>query len=516
MESQNISFYLSVFRQRLGYFLLPVVLVTTVGTLAAFLLPSVYVGVAKILVESPRISADLARSAVPTDAIEQLQILEQELSTRVSLLAMARRFGIYADQPDVPDAEIASDMQTRTTVQPIEFTTPRGSAGAIAFSISFEADNPDLAAEVANAYAAAILERDASERRSRAADALDFFKREADRLQTVLDGAQDEILRFKRDHQAALPDTLEFRRMQQSSNEERLRQLQREEVSLQHRRSSLEQIIADTVHPSAPTADEQMLMDLRKILAEQRAVFSDRSPNLQMLRARIAELENQLATRPTGPTDISQRDDISPDLRVQFADINGQLGFIAQEKEAIAKTLSSLANSIAETAGNATVLSTLERTYETAQAQHNEAVARLAEASTGQRIETEEIGEKLSLIEPATPPLKPVRPNRRAIAAGSLIMGIVLGFGLVALLELWAPTIRRPADLASVFEGQPFATIPYIRSTGQTLRRRAGAMALVFLMFASIPGILLLRTHLPTIHTALTELSKEIRAASRL
>jgi uncharacterized protein involved in exopolysaccharide biosynthesis len=513
MDSQDVRFYLSIFLRRLHYFLAPLVLVTFAGCLVALLLPREYLAVASILLESPRISADLARPSVPADSIQQLQVLEQQVTTRTSLLDMARKLAIYSSV-DITADEIVDDMRARIKVEPVAFDNIGGSSGAIGFAISFEARDPVLAADVANAFVSAILDRNARERKARAADAHDFFRRDVDRLETALNDAQDAILRFKREHRDALPDSLEFRRMQQHTGEERLQQLQREEVSFKERRSAIEQILAAPPSGRALTADAQMLADLRRVLAEQQAVFSEDSPNLRMLRARIADLEKRSSGEHANPTDISQRDDISPELRVQFADIDGQLAFIAQEKEAVRRTLADLARSIAETEVNSTMLSALEQNYETAKSQYNQTLARLAEASTGQRIETEAIGEKLTLIEPATPPGKPIWPKRRVIAGGSLAAGVGLGLGLVILLEFWAPTIRRPVDLASVFDGQPFATIPYISSSGEVLMRRVGVAVLVLALLGSVPGFLLVRKHLPPpIGTSESPISEEISAA---
>lgn len=512
MDSQDVRFYLSVFFRRLRYFLVPFVAVTVTGCLVAFLLPPGYLAVAKILVESPRVSADLARPSVPADALQQVLVLEQQLTTRASLLAMAEKFAIYP-AADMSSDDVAGDMRERTKVEPIEVSNLGDNNGAIAFAISFEAGDPALAANVANAYANAILEMNARERKARAADAHEFFKRDVERLQVVLTQTQDAILRFKEGHRDALPDNLEFHRMQQNTYEERLRQLQREEASLQQRRSTIEQIL-DAPIGRAPTAEDQRLADLRRVLAEQEAMFSDDSPNLRSLRTRIADLEKRLMEARAAPKDIHERTDISPELRVQFADLDGQFAFIAQEKETVARALADLARSIADTETNSTILSSLERNYENAQTQHNDAVARLAEASTGQRIETEAVGQKLTLIEPATPPQKPIRPRRSAIAAGGLAAGIGLGLGLVLLLEFWSPSIRRPADLASAFDGQPFATIPYISTGREVLMHRMATAGLVVALLGSVPALLLVREHFPApVTAALSSISKEIRTS---
>jgi uncharacterized protein involved in exopolysaccharide biosynthesis len=501
MDSQDVRFYLSVYLQRLHYFLPPIVVVTVIGLLAALLLQPIYRSVAKILVESPRISADLARPSVQADAVQQLQVLEQELMTRASLLSMAEKFAIYP-RGGLSQDEIAGDMLARTRVEPFALSDLGSNNSAVAFTISFDAEDPVLAAEVANGFATAILDANARERKAIAEDAHAFFKREADRLKGGLQEAQDAILAFKREHSDALPENLEFRRMQQQANEERLRQLQREVVSLQQKRSTIEQILASSANGGGSTSTRQKLADLQRALAEQESIFSEDSPNLQMLRSRIADLEKRLSEERAEATDMSQRADISPELRVQFADIEGQLKLIAQERQSVEGTLADLARSIAETEVNSTTLSVLEQSYATAQTQYNEAAGRLAEASTGQRIENEAIGEKLTLIEPATPPARPIWPKRKAIVLASFGVGVGLSFALFFLMELWSPKVRRPADLASEFEGQPFATIPYIANGNDGFARKlAMAVATVVVVFA-LAGLLLVQQSIPVLVTA--------------
>src|SRR5262249_31421636 len=158
--------------------------------MVALRLPPLYVAVAKILVDSSRISADLARPTVPGGVIQQLEVLEQQLTTRDSLLAMAEKFAIYPSDHGAA-GEIVDDMRQITKIEPIEFGERSSGNGAIAFAISFEAGDPVLAANVANAFAAAIVDTNARERKARAADARDFLDREVDRLQAALDAAQD-------------------------------------------------------------------------------------------------------------------------------------------------------------------------------------------------------------------------------------------------------------------------------------------------------------------------------------
>ena len=89
-------------------------------------------------------------------------------------------------------------------------------------------------------------------------------------------------------------------------------------------------------------------------------------------------------------------------------------------------------------------------------------------------------GGRFSLLEPATPPVRAISPQRRRIVALGVMAGLGLGLGVIVLLELLNKTIRRPAELAQLLQSQPLATIPTIRPPSKTqfpnYRRHIAAM----------------------------------------
>ena len=85
----DLKFYLSIFLRRLPYFIVIAAFLSAVGIAVASILPPLYSSTAKILVEAPQIPGDLARTTVPIDPVEQIQIIEQRLMTRANILSLA-------------------------------------------------------------------------------------------------------------------------------------------------------------------------------------------------------------------------------------------------------------------------------------------------------------------------------------------------------------------------------------------------------------------------------------------
>ena len=502
MGEVDIRYYLSILLRRLPYFLVFTVGLTAVGIAVAYVLPPVYRASAKILIETPQIPSELARSTVPTNSIEQLQIIEQEITTREHLLALATKLKVYGDAvlPGM-EADIVDDMRSRVRFERLRLDTGSDGKGATVFSISFEGRDPALSADVVNNLVDVVLSKNFSLRSDSAGDTKQFFEREVGRLNAQLVELEAKILKFKNANATALPNSLEFRRNQQKSLQERLVLLEREESSLRTRRNSLVQIFESTgqlVSSGTMSLEQQMLQEANRALSEQLAIFAEDSPSIVALRTRIATLQGRV--KSDAATDTPSGKGPPSELELQLADIDDRLHFIAEERTSIGKSISDLTASIAATPGNETILTALERNRLNIQAQYNANTARLAEALTGQQIETGAKGGKFSVVEPAIPPQQPVSPNRRRIAGMGLAGGVGLGLGWIVLLELLNKTVRRPVELTRFLQSQPLATIPYIWADDERQRaRRRLFLTLLCIIAACLVGLFVFDRHVASL-----------------
>lgn len=519
----DLRFYLQRFWRRFPWFLIVAVLVSAVGLSLAVVLPPVYRAQARLLVEDPTIPTNLAASTVNTGAPEALQIIQQRLLTRANLLDMATRLNIYAGKPAMSPDKVVEDMRRRTRID-----LPTQSMAAVFVTVSFAAPDANLSAQVTNDLVTQILQENVALRTATATQTLDFFQQEVDRLGKMLGEQGAKIMQYKLDHKDALPDSLDFRRTRQASQEERLLQLDREIAGLKDRRARLVEIyqttgsVAPSTAPQSPA--EAQLQQLKDQLTSALALYSPQHPTVVALKARIAALEasrapqapaapatdqpanqtpdnqtpGQPADQQAGPSAAPAPADpaVAPDVpgdadttfKLQIADIDSQIAFDMDQKRLIEEELAALKASIDATPGNAIDLDALQRDYDNTQLQYNNAVARLGEAATGDRIEALSKGQRITVIEQAVVPDQPASPNRQLIAVGAVLGGLALGLGLVVLLEVLNRTVHRPADLVSRLGIQAFGSVPYIHTTGERLRRRIRLTVVVLVVILGIPA----------------------------
>jgi uncharacterized protein involved in exopolysaccharide biosynthesis len=501
----DFKFYFSLFLRRIHWFLLFLVIGSAIGLTLARVLPAVYVARAMMLVESKQVSENLIAETSTIQANEQLQIIRQRTLTRDTLIDLANRLNIYgardsSERPRMETDELVENMRER-----IEIVTTGGAArrgapvNATFLSISFEAEDARMSATVANELVTLILREDVGIRNKTARGTLDFFIREVDRLDGELAEQGARILAFQEANQAALPDSLEFRRSQQAANQERLLQLERDTARLRDRRSRLVDLYENLgpqaqAQPAGPqTPEARQLQALKDELAGQLLVLSPTNPKIKILQARVDAMQRsvdaQAAAKPpsldgsTPSAGLTQFD-------LQLAEIDGELEFLQLQRDQAERALEGLQATIEATPGNAIALETLQREYDNTREQYDAAVARRARAEESDQLVVEGGGGKLTVIEQAVIPSEPERPNRMLVAGGGVGAGFFLGLAFIALLEFFNKGIRRPVDLTNKLGITPFATLPYYR-TVQEIRRRRTIIAGAFAgMVIGIPALL--------------------------
>ena len=475
----DFGFYFSLFLRRLPVFLGTAILSGAAFILLTLLWPATYQATAKILVESPQIPTELAKSTVPTSASEQFQIIQQDVLSRDNLLALADRFGIYADEFETSPSDRLEDLTRRVSISPAVVSSGNGPAATV-YSISFKADRPKLAADIVNDLVAMILNKDVQLRTARATETVSFFTQETRTLDSQLRALDSKMLAFKNEHINALPDSVDFRRNQQSTLQERLLLLSQQEAGLRKRQADLFARPLD-VSAAALSPEEQSLQGLRQSLSQQQALFSEDSPTISALRSRIATLEAAMdAPAPAGAAPLSSRD-------IELADIEDRLGAIAQERALIQTAIADLTMSINQTPGNETALNSMQRDHQNLQAQYDAAIGRLAEASTGQQIERLLKGERLSLIESALPPQVRQGPKQNLLLLASVAAALLLAGAAIIAPELVNRRIRRPAELVSRLQIKPYITVPFIEQD----TRRAKRLAMGLGMLIAVPGLVI-------------------------
>ncbi|CTQ49343.1 GumC family protein [Jannaschia donghaensis] len=476
----EIRFYGSLFRRRLGWFLLTVMVLTGTGLAVAVSLPPVYAAKARLVVESEKIPDELAASTVQTQALEHLQIIQQRLLSRENLLDMANRLQVYGSDRPAPD-QVVSDMRKRITLditggQP----RPRDPVKATILLVGFEADTAVMSAAVANELVTRVMAEDVDMRTTVARQTLEFFDQEVSRLNQQLSQSGAVLLSFQQENQDLLPATRDLRQTRLAAIEAELSRIDRDTGDMRRERERLTRL-HESVRRREGRPDigyeARQIAALRETLSNLPAD----DPGADEIARRIDALSRRLDA--TGGTEVGRtayhrhRDEI--DARIAEEDAR---------RIALIDELERLRTGLALAPVKSAELASLERDHNNLQSLYEQALDAKALAETGDAIESLSKGQRIGIVEQASIPRVPDRPNRKLVAAAGAAGGIFVGLLVVILLELRLGFLRRPVDLERRLGITPIATLPIIDDSrpkpiraGRSLQRKlcVGVAALI-------------------------------------
>ena len=485
----DFTFYLKLFIRRLPVMALFVIVATSLGVISALKLPETWVSSARLLVEAPRIPANMVRSTVQTNAVEQLDIIQQRMTTRANLIDIANKHNVFESIRSMEPDTVVRQMRSATKIRRIA-----GQNRATLLTISFEARSGPVAAAVVNEFVTIVLEENTAFRIGSVEGTLDFFEDEAARLAEELDTKGLAITRFKSENIEALPENQGYRLGRQTLLQERLERLEREKTGIEAQREDLIEVFESTGRIQTQggntprTQAEQLLASAQAELTRALTVYSDTHPSVVRLRNSIEVLETQVAA-DAGIADVAQQesDAESALLTASLVEIDTRLEFLQVDIDQTSTELDRLQTSIAQSAANGIRLNNLEREYKIIEGRYNTALTNLNSATMSERIETAAQGQRVAVIENANVPRVPAGPNRSKVALMGAAVGIGMAGAYFVLLEILNRRIRRPAEMISRFNITPITTIPYMESRRHRMLRRGGIIAATLLVIITVP-----------------------------
>lgn len=354
-----------------------------------------------IQIARPKIATDLARSTVAGSSARRLQLIEQRLMARSSLLEIISAYNLYAEYPDLKTSELVNRLRQAVTIQGVAAAREGYSDDGTVAVLSITAEMPSAAQaqQVASELSRRTIALSVNSRIEQARETLEFFAAQEQELSAKMNILEDKIAAFRNENYLTLPGSIEFRRSEIGTLNDALLALDRQTILINRE--------AENVKRTERRATaERKLADFQEQLATMAA-------QRELLQSRKSELEKSLNTSPA---------------------IERELGVYDRERRLLRDQLD--------------VIST-----------------RLAEAEVGLRLESEQQGERLTVIEPAALADFPVTGGRKQIAILGGVLSVALGIALAFWAELKNPVIRTAAQMKRELGFSPVISIPYLDPT---------------------------------------------------
>lgn len=435
---------LTILRARLWLVLGVLFAVVAVAGTLSFVLPKRYVATVSLVVDSkaadPLTGALLPLQMLPGYLATQLDIIE---SHSVALKVVDRLK--LADLPAIgeefrADTGGAGSIRDWLADKLLLQLDVRPSRESSVIGIAYSSSDPQVAAEMANAFGDAYVQTSLELKVDPARRQAGWFEEQVGEVRKAFEQAQERLSRYQSEHEIVVSE---------------VDRIDLENARLAELSSQL--IGAQTAMYAAGTRQKQMGDAVhRDRMDEQPDILGNAL--VQSLKAELVRAEGKLAdyssrygtNHPLYVSAVAERDSLRDKLTAELATARGGIDQAAQianrQVGALQDAVERQKSRVLELNQQRDTLAVLTRDVDSARAAYDAAMQRKAHV----RLESEVNQTDIAVLNPAVPPLLPAFPLLKLNLALACVLGTLLGVGTALLAEIADRRLRMRGDLTDL------------------------------------------------------------------
>jgi uncharacterized protein involved in exopolysaccharide biosynthesis len=522
-----------VIRRRYKASLLIFSVIVLASVIVAVVLPPKYLSSAVIMIEEQQIPEDYIKSTITTYAEERLHLINRQIMKYSQMEDVIKKTDLYPELTDKGDwGGAISKLKDSIALDTISFKEGNKTS-TIAFSLSFEGDDPKTVYKVTEVLSNLYLKEEAQARKKLTSVTTDFFKQELSHLKEQVRIQEERMSKFKSEHIGLLPENASYNLHNISRLEMEIERIYSRIRTLEDRKIYLKGQLAN-VEPLLPVKTDKgklasnpkdRLKRLRLELIQMQARLSDKHPDIRKIKSEIAKLEDQVGQIDEAVYKVKTLSD----KRAKLAELKGSLGRkhpdvirltkevkilsaqvdklltdksvieISEERpdnptyinlmtqivsadaeiKSLRKKEKKNLESLAGFRDKVSKAPLIEQEYNEikmelngAKDKYKEILSDLTTAQVAQQMETQQKGEKFTILEPAYYPSAPYKPNRILIT----LLGVIVAFGIsvsfAALQEGMDHSVKSEDELVRISDLPVLASLTMVKTNEEHSKKR--------------------------------------------
>lgn len=506
-HSKSITDYLEILPRRKYTILVSALLLFFVTIIVTLVLPPIYRSSATILIEQQKIPTDFIKSTVMSSPDERIMQIQQAVMTVDNINKIIEKYQLYPTKNADP-LILSEKFRDDFTFEVLSADVIKGGGGkgkvALAFKLAFDHKSPILAQKVASEITNLFLNENIKSRTEGAIETTKFLEEEARQLQENIQKIELEIAKYKEKNNEGLPEMLAANVSEITRIKMQLELSESQEQIISEQRLAIQAQLAVTspfpVDLTGKSSVPDNLPKLKADYADLLAKYSENHPDVVALKHKIdnfkeKETVSQETTeiKPTNPVYIQYANQLN------MIDIR-QNNLIVQRKNLI-QALQSLQVQVSKTPQLQRELDNLTRDLDNTKLKYKDVSAKHLEAKLSQSLEQEQKSEKFSVLESATVPSKPEKPDRLKVLLIGLALSIGMGIAIGGGIDLLKSGVRGDAEITALTGMPMLVVIPYIQNKQDIDKEREKKIFFIVFCIAWLICILV------TIHFLFTPLN---------
>jgi len=502
----DLENYWAIAHRRRWWILLPVFICWLAVWGISWVLPSTYQSEALILLKQQNVPDLYVVPNVIATPQDRLQTISQQVLSRTRLEATIDRFHLYPPNHGlraiIPSGDPIERMRKDIEIELVQ--APGHPGEFTAFKIRYTAESPKDAQQVNAELTSPFVNENVEAQQTLSEDTTTFLENQSAAARTKMEEQEAKVAEFKARHIGELPSLLQMNGQQilaaiqaQLQNthqaldsarqhrlflEAQLRQLQLVQASPGRSGDGTVNGIADSTITAAQELDKELAV-LRLRLQDFQGRYTEDYPDVVELKQKIGQketqkklAENEMASNPARrkATISGTEPEVQNGLSPSPLQLENQLNANQIEIHNYQNRESKLESQISEYLGHLNMvpevereLESISRGYEESKANYNSLLQKQMQSQLATSLEERQKGEQFRLLDPASLPSKHMTPNRFKFSLGGLALGMVLGLGIVAVLELTDVRIRQIKDFQPLVQAPLLVSIPRLSTQSE-------------------------------------------------
>jgi len=446
-----------------------IAVITTIVSLLTFRLTPIYQASSLIQVKQEE------RKIVDVSEVENIIVDKEFLSTQVELLKSERlientieSLNLMQDLFLIPDYDqewetLPRDLRLRGLVSRFKEHLSVGPVGRTRLiKVKFEHSNPQKAAKITNTMTENFIADGISRKFETTEFAREFLENQLKTVRSSLEDAERNLVSYANDNGIILADGENSTESSGSLDKTALKALNE-----QLTQASVERVEAEIVYQQSlqnPFSEEvltnsslaklkEQQLELTSEYQEQLAIFKPAYPKMLELKSRIQMFDEEISKQEQSITSFASNES------------ENAYNLAVSKEEDLAKRVNSLRSAVINTREKTIGYNILKRQVETERTQYEALLQRLKEVSISY-----DFGSNLvEIVDKASTPLKPFKPNNFRNILLSLIFSGALGFSIAYAVEVIDDRIKTPQDIKLKLQQITMGVIPWVKDQDELL-----------------------------------------------
>ncbi|RPJ87609.1 MAG: hypothetical protein EHM18_00265 [Acidobacteria bacterium] len=500
----------ALLKRRKAWVIFTLLLLFPCGIVVAWLLPGIFVSETLILIEPRDVPDEFVKNLISVSTEERLSAIQETVLSRTNLLRVIYEFPLLRGSNE-DDQSLITRLRDNIA---IDFQERKGRDNSpVYFKISYQNRDPNVAQKVTARLAVLFIEYDSRTREDQVFGTAEFLNEELQKVAAQLGEVEGQLRIQQEKYRFELPEQLDTNlrsldRLQEQAkaNTEAIDRYVSMRLSLEREisqtpttvtKATVKEVAVPIVKSPNPAIEAYRLKKAE--LDEMTAKYTDRHPDVLRVREEVARIAAEIppedlavvTVSPAPVTTVVEPNPVYQKLQSQLDEVKTEIAIREKERVWIQGEIVRTNTRIQNTPQREQEIKSVEREHEELSKQYENLKGKLADARLAESLESKQKGSQFVILDPASLPVKPAKPNRLLIAAAGFILSLFLGFLLAFLVDVADQKVWTRADLEKCLAFPILAEIPELLSVPrqrQSARRNLLQVASACVLLVAISG----------------------------